>query len=166
MRKMVAQNRLLATGAGDVASMVRDKIKGALLELMPAEEWDKLIKTEMDRFLSPQNRNGQREPSQLTSLVRAIVKEHFNERLREYMERELFSDLDYEVNFGEVIGQATKAYAAELGRSFFGTVIRAMSGLAGLENLAANFSDAKWCSNCQTLVQGSSQCPRCQTWVS
>lgn len=68
---------------------VRDRIKATFVSLIPDEQWEQLVKKEVDTFFAEDSRyysrNNNRDPSPFQQICRQVFEELTRDRLREYM---------------------------------------------------------------------------------
>lgn len=76
-----------------IQELLRDRVQKEFIQLIPQDQWDKLIKREIDFFLKepedPYGRSGQRkEPSLFGKMIQEVFNEQIKARLRKEIETE------------------------------------------------------------------------------
>jgi hypothetical protein len=71
----------------DYAAKIRDRIKAALVDIIPDDQWTMMIKAEVDRFLTSSTRDrsygyAERVPSGLEEIVNQVLREEVTQRLK------------------------------------------------------------------------------------
>lgn len=99
---------------------IRDKIRGQMLDVIPTEQWDSLIKAEMKSFMTDvPMKNSWGETKVVTSGFKSIVREILEEDARKHVKAFLDSpewQHNWDTKKGErVAGEAVKAYITEKG---------------------------------------------------
>jgi hypothetical protein len=100
-----------------IARKLRDRIRVGLMELIPDEQWDALIKSEVEAFTKPERldqwgRPVQPSRSSLQHMIRDELNQEAKARIKATLEDEDFKREYLDGRY--VIGQAVKKIANEL----------------------------------------------------
>lgn len=104
----------------DAAAKLRDQIQSAFASLIPAEQWQKLIEAELNKFLSSTRvkdswGNGYKDqPSLLESICVEEFKKHIQKIIAEELRKPKYNGNAYEGKVGEVINNWLTDHAQEL----------------------------------------------------
>jgi hypothetical protein len=85
------------TRPDNIADMVRDKVKAALVEIIPQEQWDNLIKAEWEAFFKERTVSGyhsgsgraETKPSLFTEMIHEEIKSHLKGKIKDRVQEEL-----------------------------------------------------------------------------
>ena len=99
---------------------IRDKIRGQMLDVIPTEQWDNLIKAEMQAFMTDQpkkdyyGRTDGVTPAGFKQIVRSILDDEAKKRVRELLGTPEW--LGQWSNDGKTeAGRAVRDYVTEMG---------------------------------------------------
>lgn len=81
--------------AEDIQEKIRAEIQGRSLELIPQEQWDALIKREVDTFFNPPHtRNWEQPlPSSFSRITQDALNEVFTKKITEIVTSDSFKDV-------------------------------------------------------------------------
>jgi hypothetical protein len=78
----------------NLAELVRDKVKMALVDIVPQEQWDRVIKAEWDSFFKERTvpgqygRSAEKKPSLFTEMVHEAIRKQLHKKIQEQVETE------------------------------------------------------------------------------
>lgn len=83
------QRAIEAFNMADAAEALKTKLKNAFVEMIPEEQWEKLLKDEFDKFVNPRkvkdqySREWKEVPSGLSELCQEILRDMAKDKLKE-----------------------------------------------------------------------------------
>ncbi len=95
----MAETGIETVSIADAATKLRDKIHSAFAELLPPEQWQKLIEVELQKFLKPtkvRDSYSSREVEQ-PSLLQRMCEEEFKKHIKSLVVTELMKP-EYQAN--------------------------------------------------------------------
>src|SRR5688572_5792464 len=74
---------------------VKDRIKATFVSLIPDDQWDQMVKTEVDKFFIKRESGYQQRPvaSDFSLLVSSMIEAEAKNRLAKYLESEDFQSI-------------------------------------------------------------------------
>lgn len=98
----------------DYMQKVKDRIKSSFVEMIPDDQWENMIKHEIDEFLKLRETSGYRKErtSNFSSMVQSQLQEFSKEKLKEYLSSPDFLTI-WGNNGKPIIGNAVKKFIIE-----------------------------------------------------
>jgi hypothetical protein len=173
----------MLTEGKTVNEAVKERIEGALLEMIPDEEWNKIIHNVLEYFLlglrdGPKkddipywDRERVESRGKLHKMVEDAIQVKFKERLAYYLEHEVFSDLDFELRWGNLIRDIATEAARGFGTHFITTILNAIGFYAGGTERLQDFinklagGELRQCPSCGRIGERGLSCQNCGTSI-
>ena len=78
--------------ANDVMQSVKDKIKASFVGLIPDEQWEAMVKKEIDEFINPQKNNNSWNnnyyPSGFSKIAKELLDNYAREKISEMLRKD------------------------------------------------------------------------------
>jgi len=119
----------VSTEVKSVKELVSDKIKAEFLNLIPKDQWDKMVSTEIDLFLEQKKGHYHNDPPKPSELQQLINAERKKQALTAVADVLLSSEWkSHMVEQGKLVaGEAVKKlvedHASQMIASFFATIV-------------------------------------------
>lgn len=97
----------------NIADTIREKVKDYIIEAIPKEQFDGLIKTQWDAFFKDNSDNWNKRPSEFSLLVNTAIKKEIEIKISESVQSELkrFAGQQWDNTGQRVIKDAVEQYA-------------------------------------------------------
>jgi hypothetical protein len=124
-------NEIVAVSIQDAATQLRDKIHSAFAEIIPPEQWNKLIEAQLLKFLNPtRERDNYDRYTERPALIETICREEFTKHARALVSKELQKP-EYQADYGQgKVGDFVKKWMTEHADELVRASILALAGNA------------------------------------
>lgn len=128
----------------DAAEKLRDQIKTAFVAMIPPEQWQGMVKAELDKFCKPHMQTNSYGPdTRVPSGLERVVQEEAENKIREIVQTQLQTEAWHtwgvdEAGNNEIVSDVIKSWLTENSDQLMAAVLKAMMGNAAqqvLENL-------------------------------
>lgn len=84
-------NEIVKMDSEKAAAVIRDRIRASFISLIPDDQWDKMIQTEIDAFMKPQTERGYSGERVVPSGFSTVIKEELTKTLKTKLEEHFSS---------------------------------------------------------------------------
>ena len=96
----------------DLTTAIRNRVRGVIIDAIPDEQVDEMIRAEFQGFFKERKVNYGRDvaPSRFAELIKKHIEALLNEKIREWLDKnfdQVWSDDDCELLVGEMVGEFT-----------------------------------------------------------